>query len=149
MENSNETELGGKTGGSQPSGVSSRITVDVGNADDSHFQLRESDLIMPGILMTTALTLVVTLILLGISGCASMPPLPPAGPEQKTAVVVANPNCVIACSVEISQSTALENIKNNAGQVTGGTQSQSISQTSTQTVSPTTTVTKDDGVPKP
>jgi hypothetical protein len=135
----NETELERSGDASEYGRVGNGVDDNVRVVDDSHFQLRESDLIMPGVLMTCILGLVVVLILLGIGGCASVPPTPSAGPQQKTAAVVANPNCVVACSVQVSQSTALEDIKNNAAPVTAGAQSQSTSQTSTQTISPTTT----------
>jgi hypothetical protein len=134
-----ENELERNNNANKHGSVGDVIVDNGGTIDDSHFQLRESDLIMPGVLMTCILGLVVVLILLGIGGCASVPPTPPAGPQQKTAAVVANPNCVVACSVQVSQSTALEDIKNNAAPVTAGAQSQSTSQTSTQTISPTTT----------
>jgi hypothetical protein len=147
MANENELERSGDAG--EHGRVSNGVNDNGRAADDSHFQLRETDLIMPGLLMTAALVILWILVAIGLSGCATSPAWPPPGDQQKTAPVSANQNCIINCSVQVTQETALEDIKNNAGPVTGGTQSQSATQSNTQTVQPTTTVTKDDGVPKP
>jgi hypothetical protein len=149
-----EDELGGKARGGERSGVGSGVDDNGGLPDDSHFQLRKPDLIMPGVFLACIFGLLAVLILLGLAGCASSPAFPPAGPQQKTSAVVVNPNCVAACSAQVSQSTALEDIKNNTAPVTAGAQTQSTSQTSTQTVQPTIspakTTTKTDGEdPKP
>lgn len=88
-------------------------------------------------------TVVVLVVLLLLFGCAAIPNIPQAGPQQKTATVIANPNCIANCDVQISQSTALEDIKNNSGPITAGAQNQSTTQSSTKTStsSPTTTTT--------
>jgi hypothetical protein len=150
MGNKHENELAGKTGDSQHSGISSGVNDNGRVFDDSHFQLKTADLVMPGLLMTAILAILAVLILLGIAGCATSPAFPPAGPQQKTAPIVANEKCIMFCSVQSSQATALEDIQNNTGPVTGGDQSQSNTQSNTQTGNPTISPTKtEDGVPKP
>jgi hypothetical protein len=144
MESKYENELGGKSDADVFGGVSGIVNDNGDLPDDSHFQLRESDLIIPGLLMTAALVFLAILILLGVGGCASTPQFPPAGPQQKTASAVINPNCTVVCIVTTSQSTALEDIKNNTGQVTGGTQTQSTTQSPQVTTSPEVTVPKKD-----
>lgn len=79
----------------------------------------------------------VMMIILFLGACASVAPFPASGPQQKTSAVVANPNCLLNCEVTVSQSTALEEVKNNSGTVTAGAQSQSVTQSST--LSPATT----------
>ena len=79
-------------------------------------------------------------ILLLVASCAGLPPNPPPGPQQKTAAGVHNPSCGFMCFVEVSQSTALEDIKNNTGPVTGGAQSKSNTQSQSGTLSPTGTL---------
>jgi hypothetical protein len=67
--------------------------------------------------------------------------MPPAGPQQKTAPLVSNPNCVAWCNTQVTQSTALEDIKHNAAPVTAGAQAQTTNQQTTQS--------DEGGVPKP
>lgn len=83
-----------------------------------------------------------TIAMLMLNGCASAPSFPPAGEQQKTAPIVANLNCIAFCDAQVSQSTALEDIRNNAAPVTAGSQTQSTTQTSSQSASPTNTETK-------
>jgi hypothetical protein len=94
-------------------------------------------------------TLLCTALSMVLNGCATSPNWPPPGPQQKVAPVSANQNCTIFCSVQITQSTALEDIKNNTGQVTAGNQVQTTTQTNTQSSTPTVTTSKNDGEPKP
>lgn len=87
-------------------------------------------------------SVVALVVVLFFTSCASVPSLPAAGPQQKTAPIVANLNCIVFCDAQVSQSTALEDVKNNTGPVTAGAQTLNNTQTSSQTASPTTTETK-------
>ena len=67
-----------------------------------------------------------------LCGCVTMPPPPLPGPQQKTAYSLINPYCLFWCAANNSQSTALEDIRNNAGPVQGGDQSEANTQSATQ-----------------
>lgn len=61
------------------------------------------------------------MLVLILSGCASVSPLPSSGPEQRTGQAVYNPNCVAMCSAKAVQQTA----DKNSAPVTAGDVSQS------------------------
>lgn len=100
----NKNEMERRDDACEHAGGGSVIDDHVSVPADNDLQLKDADLIMPGVLMSAGLVSFVILASLSTAGCASTPSYIPAGPQQKTGVVIANPHCIASCTVEVSQS---------------------------------------------